>query len=49
MAFVVSSPLLSILVTPFCIGTETVMHFSVFSPKQVNRFSNSFADSFMIK
>ena len=47
--FVNSSPFLSILVTSFSIETIKVMYFSVFSPKQVNCFSNSSANSFMIK
>ena len=41
--FAISSPFLSILVTSFSIGTVKVMYFSVFSPKQVNCFSNSSA------
>ena len=47
--FVIFSLFLSILVTSFSIVTVTVMYFSVFSPKQVNYFSNSSASSFMIK
>ena len=46
--FVISSLFLSIFVTPFSIGTENVMYFSVFSPKQVNYFSNYFGNFFMI-
>ena len=49
MVFVISSPFLSILVTSFSVGTENVIFFSVFSPTQVNFFSNSSANSFMIK
>ena len=49
MVFVISSPFLSILVISSCTGTENVMYFSVFSPKQVNCFWNYFANSFMIK
>ena len=50
MVFIlISFPLLSILVNSFSIGTETVMYFSVFPPKQVSCFSNSFASSFIIK
>ena len=49
MGFVLSSPFLPILVTSFCIGTEKVMCFSVFSPKHVSYFSNSSVNSFMIK
>ena len=40
---------LSILVTYFSIGTEKVMFFSVFFPKQVNYPSNSSTTSFIIK
>ena len=47
--FVIPSPSLSILVTPFSIETVNAMYFSVFSAKQVNYFSNSSANSFMIK
>ena len=47
--FVISSPFLSILVTSFSIGTLRAMYFSVFSPKQVNSFLNSSANSFMTK
>ena len=49
MAFVISSPFLSVHLTSFCIGTEDVMYFAVFSLKQVNCFSNSSANSFMVK
>ena len=48
MVFVISSPFLSILVTSFCIGTEKIVYFSVFSNKQENYFSNSSANTFMI-
>ena len=47
MFFVISSLFLSILVTSFSIGIIKVMCFSVFSPKQVKCFLNSFANSFM--
>ena len=47
MFFVISSLFLSILVTSFSIGTIKVMCFSVFFPKQVKCFLNSFANSFM--
>ena len=47
--FVISSPFLSILVTSFSIGIANVMYFSVFYPKQVSCFLNSFVNSFMIK
>ena len=47
--FVISSPFLSILVACFFIGITKIMYFSVFSPKQVNYFFNSSANSFMIK
>ena len=36
--FVISSPILSIFVTSFSIGTVNVMYFSTFSPKQINVF-----------
>ena len=49
MDFVISFPFLSILVTSFCIGTEKIVFFSVFSYKQENYFSNSSANTFMIK
>ena len=49
MVSVTSSPFLSILVTSFWIGTEKIMYFSVFSYKQVNCFSNSSANYFMIE
>ena len=42
-----SSPFLSILVTSFSIGTVNVISFSVFSPKQVNCYLSSSANSFM--
>ena len=38
-----------VLVTYFCIRNKRFMCFSVLSPKQVNCFSNSSANSFMIK
>ena len=47
--FFVTSQFLSVLVTSFSIGTVNVIYFSVFSLKQVNCFSNSSANSFMIK
>ena len=48
--FVLFSPVLSIRVTSFTIGTVEVMYFSVLSPKQVNCFFfNSSAYTFMIK
>ena len=47
--FLISSPFLSVLLTSFSIGTVKVILFSVFSPKQVNCFLNSSANSFMIK
>ena len=47
--FITSSAFVSILVISFCIGTDKVMHFSVFFPKQVNCFSNSSTNSFIIK
>ena len=49
MAFVISFPFLSILITSFSIGTVKVMYFSVFYPKQVNFPSNSSASSFVIE
>ena len=49
MVFMISFPFLSILINSFSIGTEKVMYFSVFSPKQVNSPSNSSTTSFMIK
>ena len=49
MVFVISFPFLSILVTTFSIETENVMYFSVCSPKQVNCFSYSSGNTFMIK
>ena len=45
----ISFQFLSILVTSFSVGTEMIMYFLVFIPKQVNCPSNSFANSFMIK
>ena len=45
--FVISSPFLPIPRTFFSIGNGKVMYFSVFSPKQVNCFLNSFANSFL--
>ena len=48
MVFGISS-FLSILVCLFSIGTVKVMHFSVFSRKEVNCFSNSSANSFVTK
>ena len=47
--FVISSAFLSIFVTSFSIGPLKVMYFSVLSPKQVNCFLNSYANSFVIK
>ena len=38
-------PSLSIFVTSFTIGTENVLYFSVFSPRQSNCPSNSLANS----
>ena len=49
MAFVIYSSFLPILLTSLSIGTEKVMRFSVFSPKQVNCLLNSSASSVMIK
>ena len=46
--FSISSPFLLILVTSFSIGTEKVMYFSLFFPEQLNCFSNSSANSFII-
>ena len=46
---VISSQFLSIFVTPFSVGNLNAMYFSVFSPKQVNCFLNSFANSCMTK
>ena len=43
------SQFLSILVTSSSIETVKIMYFSVFSPKEVTCFSNSSANSFMIK
>ena len=46
MVFPISFPFLPILVTYFVIGTENVLQkFSVFSPRQLNSLSNSFACS----
>ena len=47
--FVISSSFLLILATFFSAGTVKFMYFSVFSPRQVNCFSNSSANYFMIK
>ena len=49
MIFVISSPILTISFNFFSIETENFMHFSVFSLKQVNCRSSSFATSFLIK
>ena len=49
MSFIISSQFLLILETSFSIGTEKVKYFSVFCPKKVKCFSNSSANSFMIK
>ena len=49
ICFVTFSPFLSIIASSYSFGTVKVMYFSVFSPKQINSFSNSFANSFMIK
>ena len=38
-----------IFVNSSVIGTEQVLYFSVFSPRQLNSPSNSFASSFIIK
>ena len=46
--FVISSPFLLILVTFFSIGTVEGF-FSLFFPKQVNNFSNSSPNLFVIK
>ena len=43
------SQFVSILVTSSSIGTVKLMYFLAFFPKQINCFSNSSADSFMIK
>ena len=40
MVFVISLHLLWILVTSFATGIKMAMYFSVFSPKQVNCFSD---------
>ena len=45
----ISSQSLPILLNSFSFGTEKIMYFSVFSPKQVNCPSNSSASSNMIK
>ena len=37
------------LSSSFLIGTEKVIHFSVFCPKHSNYLSNSFANSLIIK
>ena len=47
--FVISSPFLSILLTSCSIESVKLMYFSVISPKQVNYFLNSSANSLMIK
>ena len=47
--FSISSPFLPILVTSTSIGTVKVIYFLLFSLKQVNRFLNPSANSFMIK
>ena len=47
--FVISFSLLLILVTFFSIGILKVMYCSVFFPKQVTCFLNSYANYFMIK
>ena len=49
MDFVISFLFLSILVTYFCIATEMMVFFSVFSYKQENYLSNTSANTFMIK
>ena len=43
--YVIDLPLSS----SFLIGTEKVIHFSVFFPKHSNYLSNSFANSLIIK
>ena len=48
MFFVILFPFLSVPVTSFSIGTEKVIYFLAFSPKQVNCFSSSSANYFMI-
>ena len=47
--FAIFSQFLSIHITSFSIGTVKVMYFLVFSPKPVNYFLNSSANSFMAK
>ena len=47
--FVISFSLLLILVTFFSIGILKVMYCSVFFPKQVTCFLNSYANYFMTK
>ena len=41
MAFIFSSLSLAILLTSLIIGTENVLYFSIFFPKQLNYPSNS--------
>ena len=48
MFFVILFPFLSVPVTSFSIGTEKVIYFLAFSPKEVNCFSSSSANYFMI-
>ena len=47
--FVISSPLLSILVTSFSIGIVKIVCFSIFSTNQISCFLNSSANSIMLK
>ena len=49
MIFVIYFPFSSVLLTYFSIGTNKVMYFPGFSPKQVSCPSNSSASSFMMK
>ena len=49
MGFVISSPFLSVLLTTFVIGTESVLYFLVFSSKQLNSLSKSADSYFVIK
>ena len=49
MVFVIPYPFLSILLTPFHIGTEKFLSFSVISPKQVNCSSTSSVTTCMMK
>ena len=49
MVLVVSSPFLPMFLTSSVIGTEKVLHLSLFSPRQLNSSLNSFAKTFMIK